>query len=161
MEVFRATIEDLQGWLTLAAEVEYLFGPMVSDPNFQKGLEKNINRGSAFCVREKNGKPGTRLLGGVLFSSARAPQYNIGWLAVSSAARKKGVASRLLEHCMSLAEPPAEISVVTFGEEVPDGHPARLLYQKYGFVPLPETLPPGPEGGSRQKFTKAIRDSVM
>ncbi|WP_199613567.1 hypothetical protein [Paenibacillus alkalitolerans] len=34
MKVVAATKEDIMGWLELASEVEYLFGPMVSDPKF-------------------------------------------------------------------------------------------------------------------------------
>ncbi len=54
MNVVNATIEDISGWLELAAEVESLFGPMVDDPNFTLALEKNMNRQSAYCVRENN-----------------------------------------------------------------------------------------------------------
>lgn len=38
----------------LASEVEYLFGLMVSDPQFIQAIEKNINQCSAFCVREND-----------------------------------------------------------------------------------------------------------
>ncbi|MBB3128612.1 ribosomal protein S18 acetylase RimI-like enzyme [Paenibacillus rhizosphaerae] len=136
----------------MAAEVEYLFGPMVSDSKFIQAIEKNISRGSAFCVRENNGEPGSRLLGGILFSSASAPSYKIGWLAVSSISRNKGIATALLKHALKTVNVPAEISVTTFGDEVPDGQPARRLYQKFGFEPQEELIPNGPEGGSRQKF---------
>ncbi|MET3291049.1 UNVERIFIED_CONTAM: hypothetical protein ABID98_003619 [Brevibacillus sp. OAP136] len=34
MKVVNATKDDIAGWLELAAEVEYLFGPMVNDPKF-------------------------------------------------------------------------------------------------------------------------------
>jgi len=74
-------------------EVEYLFGPMVNDPKIYSVNRENINQCSAFCVRENDGLPGSRLLGGVLFSSAGAPSYKIGWLVVSSRARNKGIAT--------------------------------------------------------------------
>ncbi|WP_240421337.1 GNAT family N-acetyltransferase [Paenibacillus periandrae] len=156
MKVVNATKDDLNGWLELASEVEYLFGPMVDDPMFFQALEKNINQQSAFCVREKDGLPGSRLLGGVLFSSSKAPSYKIGWLSVSSHARNKGIAAALLRHVLKLVEVPAEVSVITFGEDTPDGQPARKLYQKFGFVPLAEMIPNGPEGGKRQKFKLLI-----
>ncbi|MZQ83252.1 hypothetical protein GQF01_14145 [Paenibacillus sp. 5J-6] len=91
--VVNATNENIMGWLKLETEVEYLFGPMVDDPSFMKALEKNVNRGIAFCVRENDGSPGSNLLGGVLFSSSNASSYIIGWLAVSSHSRGKGVAT--------------------------------------------------------------------
>ncbi|AZK44963.1 hypothetical protein [Paenibacillus lentus] len=67
MKVVSATMDDLKEWLMLASEVEYLFGSMVNDPKFIQALEKNINQDSAFCVRENDGLPGSRLLGGIYF----------------------------------------------------------------------------------------------
>ncbi|AHV97659.1 GNAT family N-acetyltransferase [Paenibacillus sabinae] len=156
MKVVNATKDDLNEWLELASEVENLFGPMVSDPKFIQAIVKNINQCSAFCVRENDGLPGSRLLGGVLFSSAGAPSYKIGWLVVSSRARNKGIATELLRHILKLVEVPAEVSVTTFGDDIPDGRPARKLYQKFGFVPQEDLIPNGPEGGSRQKFKLII-----
>jgi ribosomal protein S18 acetylase RimI-like enzyme len=156
MNVVNATVEDIKGWLELASEVEYLFGPMVDDPNFIQALEKNINQGSAFCVRENDGSPVSRLLGGVLFSSSNAPRYKIGWLSVSTQARNKGVGTALLKHILTIVQIPSEISVTTFGDDIPDGQPARRLYQKFGFLPLKELIPNGPEGGSRQMFKLTI-----
>lgn len=156
MKVVNATKDDLTSWLELASEVEYLFGPMISDPKFIQALEKNINRQSAFCVRENDGLPGTRLLGGLLFSSSKAPIYKIGWLAVSSQARNKGIATKLLGHVLNFVNAPAEVVVTTFGDDIPDGGPARNLYAKFGFVPQEESIPNGPEGGSRQNFKLVI-----
>ena len=156
MKVVSATKEDINGWLKLASEVEYLFGPMVSDPNFIQALEKNIDCGNAFCVRENDGSPSSRLLGGMLFSSSNAPKYKIGWLSVSTQARNKGVATAMLNHVLALVQIPSEISVTTFGENIPDGQPARRFYQKFGFIPSEELIPNGPEGGSRQKFRLTI-----
>lgn len=162
MNVVNATMGDIRGWLELAAEVESLFGPMVDDPNFILALEKNISRESAFCVRENNGSPGSRLLGGVLFSSSNAPNYKIGWLSVSKQERNNGVATALLNHVLQNVDTPSEISVTTFGEDHPAGQPARRFYQKVGFVPQQEWVPNGPEGGSRQNFklTIAHKDSL-
>jgi GNAT superfamily N-acetyltransferase len=156
MNVVNATKDDLKGWLELASEVEYLFGPMLGEPKFIQALEKNINQHSAFCVRENDGFPGSRLLGGVMFSSSNAPSYKIGWLSVSSQARNKGVATAMFKHILTLVEGPAEISVITFGDDIPDGRPARRFYEKLGFNPLEQLIPNGPEGGSRQKFRLMI-----
>jgi ribosomal protein S18 acetylase RimI-like enzyme len=156
MNVVNATKDDLEGWLELASEVEYLFGPMVDDPKFIQALEKNINQHNAFCVRENDGLPGSRLLGGILFSSSNAPNYKIGWLSVSSQARNNGIAAALLSHILKLVDVPAEVSVTTFGDDISDGRPARRFYQKFGFVPLEDLIPNGPEGGTRQKFKLII-----
>ena len=64
MQIVNAAKEDMKEWLRLASEVEYLFGPMVNDPGFIHAVEKNIRRGTAFCVRENDDPPGSALLGG-------------------------------------------------------------------------------------------------
>ena len=68
------------------------------------------------------------------------------------------MATRLLNHIQSLVQPPAEVSVITFGDDIPDGQAARRLYQKFGFIPSNELIPNGPEGGSRQQFILTIPD---
>lgn len=69
-----------------------------------------------------DGPPGSPLLGGVLWS-ANPPIYKIGWLSVSSEARKQGVGTELLNYVFTLVESPAEVLVTTFGKDVVDGHP--------------------------------------
>jgi ribosomal protein S18 acetylase RimI-like enzyme len=158
MEVVNATMDDIAEWLKLAAEVENLFGPMVNEPKFLKGLEKTIGLNTAYCVRLNDGLLGSPLLGGLLWSS-NPPTYKISWLAVSVKARKQRVATELLNHVFRLVEAPAEVLVTTFGEDVADGQPARMLYKRAGFVPLDEQIPNGPEGRSRQKFIKIFASS--
>ncbi|WP_218096320.1 GNAT family N-acetyltransferase [Paenibacillus solanacearum] len=131
---------------------------MLDNPSFIRALEKNINRGTAYCVRENNGSPGANLLGAVLFSSSNAPSYKIGWLSVSSQSRGRGVATVLLYQVLSLVQPSSEVSVITFGDDIPNGKAARSLYKKFGFIPSNELIPKGPEGGSRQKFILTIPD---
>lgn len=152
MKVDIACETDIVAWLALAAEVEPLFGPMVDDPDFHRVLLKNIRRGSAFCIREGDGPPGSQLLGGLLFS-AHPPQYRIGWLAVTGPARRQGLGRMLVEHIFTLVKPPAEVSVIIFGEDVEGGQPARAFYESLGFHPA-EAAPRGPEGGSRQVFRR-------
>jgi GNAT superfamily N-acetyltransferase len=115
MNVVNATMEDIRGWLELAAEVESLFGSMVDE-----------------------------------------------WLSVSAIERNKGVATALLNNILESIETPAEIFVTTFGEDHPEGQPARRFYQKFGFFPMQDGVPNGLEGGSRQNFklTIAHKDSL-
>ncbi|NIK67350.1 GNAT family N-acetyltransferase [Paenibacillus sp. BK720] len=152
MKVVNAAKEDIKQWLILAVEVEELFGPMVNDPLFVRTLERNICEGRAFCIRENDGVPGEPLLGGILISTRNAPSYKIGWLAVSEKARNQGAASALMRHVLELFQSPAEVSVVTFGEDLEGGLPARKLYEKFGFVPQEDPVPRGPEGGGRQLY---------
>jgi GNAT superfamily N-acetyltransferase len=145
---------DFAAWLDLAAQVEHLFGPMVSDPRFHQALARNIARGTAFCVRQDDDRPGSPLLGGLLFSP-HPPLYILGWLAVAEGQRRRGIGGLLTEHALSLIEPPADVMVTTFGPGNPAGEPARAFYLEMGFRPA-EMVEDGPEGGTRQVFRRAV-----
>lgn len=149
-----AVAEDIPAWRVLAAEVEPLFGPMVGRSEFEEALARMIARGHALCVRADAGPPGSPLLGGLLWS-AHPPHYQIAWLAVTASARGQGIGAALIQTALAWVRPPAEITVVTFGPDIPEGEPARLLYQRIGFVAA-EAAPDGPEGGSRQVFRRIL-----
>lgn len=152
--IVNAQLEDIPAWLILAAEVEPLFGPMVAEPSFQSALCKNIERGTAFCVRIQDGPPGAPLLGGLLFS-ARPPVYTIGWLAVTQVYRRRGIGRGLIERALCLIDPPAEIVVTTFGPDQPEGEAARRFYKRMGFQAA-EQAPSGSEVGALQVFRRFI-----
>ncbi|MBN2582064.1 MAG: GNAT family N-acetyltransferase [Planctomycetes bacterium] len=156
MRVQLAQHDDVKSWFELAAEVEHLFGPMVSEPGFHEALNLNIERGSAFCIRENDGGPGAPLTAGLLFSP-EPPVYQIGWLSVASRCRRQGLATALVRHTMSLVRPPAELTVMTFGPDDPEGGPARQFYMAMGFAP--SELSDQPEGNPRQVFRRTF-DSV-
>ena len=153
MHVALAQPTDIPAWLDLAGEVEFLFGPMIADPGFHAALKRNIARQTAFCIREQDAAPGMPLMGALLFSATDAPHYKIGWLAVAQRWRRQGVAQMLVEHCFQRIQPPADLSVVTFGEENLAGRPARHFYERMGFQAA-EVSPVGPEGGTRQVFRR-------
>ena len=75
MKVQIATRADIPSWLELASEVEFLFGPMVDQPDFQSALRKNIDRKSAYCIREQDQLARAPLMGG-LFLSFRPSEYH-------------------------------------------------------------------------------------
>ena len=152
MKVQIATRADIPSWLELASQVEFLFGPMVDQPDFQSALRKNIDRESAYCVREQDQSAGAPLMGG-LFLSFRPPEYHIRWLSVDQQWRRRGIGTVLLEYVFDLIKPPAELFVTTFGADNLEGQPARQFYKKMGFEFFAEA-PPGPEGGSREIFQK-------
>jgi GNAT superfamily N-acetyltransferase len=154
MQVTTAESRDIPAWLDLAVEVEPLFGPLVGDDRFQRALQRNIARGSATCVRVGDGPPGSALMGGLLFSS-HPPHYQLGWLAVAQAWRRQGVGRLLVEHAFSLVHPPAEVSVVTFGQGVPGSAAARAFYAELGFLPC-EPAEPAPDGQARQFYRRAL-----
>lgn len=152
MRVECATMADIPNWLLLAAEVEGLFGSLVDNPGFRRALTRNIERGTAYCVREHQGVLGNPLKGGLLWSP-RPPCYAIGWLAVANRWQRHGVGRSLVEHVCGLVQAPAGVTVVTFGEDTVAGRPARDFYQRLGFTPA-EPVSNGPEGGLRQVFRR-------
>lgn len=150
MIVDLASPDDVPGWLCLAAEVEPLFGPMCNEPSFRRALERNIARGTALCIREQDGLPGSSLLAGMLYS-VPPPYYRIGWLSVAEAHRHRGLGSCLLNHLLDLLPRPAELRVTTFGPDLADGRPARQFYTSFDFQPIGEPTE-SPEGQSRQVY---------
>lgn len=155
MQVVDATLEDIPGWLRLAAEVESLFGLMVSDPEFHRALERNILRGTALCIRAADGPPGAPLLGALMFSLSHLPRYHINWLSVAEGSRRQGVGRALVRQVFDLVQPPAELSLVTFGPDSAAGQPARRFYERLGFSAA-EPAPNGPDGSSRQVFRRVL-----
>ncbi len=147
MNVATASPQDIDGFLTLAAEVENWFGPMVADPHFHAALHRNIGRGTALVVRRDGA-----LLGGLL-TGGRPPTYRINWLVVTATARGMGVGRRLVDHAIDRFRRPSRIDVVTFGEDHPGAIEggARAFYERLGFAAGQEA-PIGPEGGSRQWY---------
>lgn len=142
--VHPATTDDIASWLEIVRQVEPLFGPM---PLFDVTLKTKIAEGAALCLRAQSGE----VLGGILLGG-EAPDNWIRWLAVRSAARRKGVGAALLSDVLRRWSGACTISLATFGADNGDGRPARRLYERFGFV-AGKMLPRGPEGGTRQHYT--------
>ncbi|MFJ4514660.1 GNAT family N-acetyltransferase [Streptomyces sp. NPDC088816] len=101
--------------------------------------------------------PESGLLGGLLFG-AKPPTYHVHWLVVSEKARGKGVGGALMgDATRRFVLGPGSIEVVTFGADHPGAvaSGARAFYECLGFTPA-EATDPGPEGGSRQIYRRAV-----
>lgn len=140
-----ATIEDIPAWLTLAREVEPLFGPM---PDIDHHIRRAIDRGTALVVTDA----GNTLVGATLLSRDDEPHV-IHWLAVAADARRQGTGRALLQAILDRWDDRRPIDVITFGKDVPRGEPARALYAAHGFT-FTEQTEPGAEGGSRERWTR-------
>ena len=147
MNVATALPEDLDGFLSLASEVENWFGPMVADPQFHATLEKNIARGTAFAVRADHA-----LLGGLL-TGGRQPTYRLNRLVAAAEARGQGVGRSLVHHAVNRFQRPSRVDVISFGKDHPAAVQggARAFYERLGFAPG-QDAPPGLEGGTRQWY---------
>lgn len=156
MRVVPARTNDILPWLMLAAETEALFGPMRYNPAFLNALYKHIERGTAFCIREDDGASGAPLMGGMLIA-ATPPRYELDWIAVARRWRRHGVGRALLDHLLAQIEPPAELTLLTFGETVPGSDAARRFYAATGFVPG-EPGPANAQGKPMQVYRRYFGD---
>ena len=128
-----ASRNDFDSWIELAAEVEHLFGPMCSEPEFRSSLEESIEQGRAWCVRGCDVDRGSTLCGGIIVE----PEENkIAWLAVAKDCRGLGIGRLLLNAALQALDTSRDIPVRTFAAEHPDGVPARTLYLSAGFRDL-------------------------
>ncbi|WP_329560642.1 GNAT family N-acetyltransferase [Kitasatospora sp. NBC_01266] len=153
MIVRPAQEHDFPGFLALAAQVEQWFGPMVEDAGFHDAVAKHIHRSTALVAVSS----GSGLLGGLLFG-VKAPVHHVNWLVVSAESRGSGVGRALMaDASRRFVRGPGSIEVVTFGADHPGAAAsgARVFYESLGFTPA-EAAEPGPEGGSRQVYRRAV-----
>ncbi|NPU84496.1 MAG: GNAT family N-acetyltransferase [Syntrophaceae bacterium] len=128
--VREATPDHFDGWLELAREVEPLFGPMVDDAAFREGLKRAIEEKIAWCIEEPEEQDRSAFRGGIV---ASREANEILWLAVSGDHRGRGTGAALLSEAIGRLDRSRPITVTTFDDTIPDGLPARRLYQRFGF----------------------------
>ncbi|WP_435053257.1 GNAT family N-acetyltransferase [Kitasatospora phosalacinea] len=152
MQVRTGRPADAAGLVRLAGQVEHWFGPMVGEPDFHAAVARQLDRGSALVAAD-----GPAVLGGLLVGH-HPPVCHLHWLVVDAAARGLGLGRALVAEALSRC--PAEVrtvEVVTFGADHPGAvvGGARAFYERLGFSPA-EAAAPGPEGGSRQVYRRAL-----
>ncbi|WP_033951262.1 GNAT family N-acetyltransferase [Streptomyces sp. CNQ431] len=148
-----ARSSDVPGLLSLAAEVEHWFGPMVDEPGFHQALDDHVREERALVAVADGGS----LVAGLLFGS-EPPVHHGHWVVVSERARGTGVGRALMaEAVQRYVQGPGTLEVVTFGADHPGAvtSGARAFYSSLGFAPA-EQAPAGPEGGSRQVYRKVL-----
>lgn len=121
--------DDIALWMTLAAEVAPLFGPM---PDLDVVLERKISQNQAYCARL--GTDRASQLGGTFIGGAGTEHW-IRWLAVFSEYRGLGVGRLLVETAISSIPKASSIYVDTFPGEAPGADAANRLYLSCGFAP--------------------------
>nr|WP_238345148.1 GNAT family N-acetyltransferase [Actinopolymorpha cephalotaxi] len=128
---------------------------MVDNPGFHRAVDEHIRQSAALVALDSDS--GLDLLGGLLFG-ATPPTYHVHWLVVSQRARGMGVGRALMAAATRrFVQGPGSIEVVTFGADHPGAvaSGARVFYEALGFTPA-EAADPGPEGGSRQVYRRAV-----
>lgn len=148
--LFQPVMSDVPAWRVLALEVERLFGAAMADSDeWIARLRRHIEHGTAWCARPGSGGP---MVGGMLLSGSPPDAITIGWLAVRSDHRRRGVGRALVEKAVAEAAS-QPVRVVTFGEGHPMGPEAeasRVMYRRMGFKPAVEIPPDALDGTPRE-----------
>lgn len=124
-----ATHDDFDAFLSLAREVEPLFGPMVDSPDFLAAVRGAIDAGTLFCAVDETDD--STLSGACVIDRE---QNEIAWLAVSAASRGRGIGSLLVGEAMAGLDPQQPIRVTTFADSNRESIAAKKLYRKHGFA---------------------------
>jgi len=133
MNIVYAELTDFDAWISLAREVEPLFGPMADELSFQESLKQAIYLKTAFCIRSDLNEKKKNLKGGVVISKE---SNEIAWLAVSQQYRGNGYGRQLIDFAISNLNQQENIFVQTFDQSVSEGKPARKLYLEFGFTDI-------------------------
>ncbi len=126
MKIQTAKKEDFENWLTLAKEVEHVFGPMAEEISFHNALKRLIDSKEAFCIKLDN-----ELCGGIAISK---DNNEIIWFAISEKHRGNGYGKLLLQYALKQLDIKRDITVQTFAENISEGVAARHLYNSFGFA---------------------------
>lgn len=129
MEVCFGKPTDIDGWMNVVSMVRDGFPGLETEEamdEHRRTVLRFMDKSQAICV-----KNGGVIAGVMLFSRSR---NMICCLAVAPAARRRGIASLLMEKALSELDRGHDITVSTFREGDEKGTAPRALYKKYGFT---------------------------
>ena len=122
--------EDLPSWMRLVRRVAWNFPGLETEQALQEHaatVAKFISKGNAICAVRKG-----EIVGVLLFSR----RLNmLCCMAVAPEARRCGVAQRMFDLMLTMADPSRALTVTTFREGDPKGDAPRAFYMKNGFQP--------------------------
>ncbi len=125
-----ATRKNLESWMSLMEVVRDNFPGLETEEKFEayrKTVIKNIDRGSAICVLERN-----MVVGVLLFST----KHNmLCQMAVHPEFRRRGFATKMIELMLTKLDRSRDVVVETFRENDKKGVAPRSLYTSLGFIP--------------------------
>ena len=131
MKVEYAELSHFDSLISLAREVEDIFGPMADEESFKEALKDVILQKVVFCISSREKGEGAPLQGGIIVSKET---NEIAWLVVSEKYQNVGMGKSLLAFAISKLDRRKDIFVQTFDESVLLGKPARKLYLSSGFI---------------------------
>lgn len=130
MNVRFGTPDDLPSWMALVRHVAWNFPGLETEAALQEHaatVEKFIRKGNAVCaVRDYE-------VVGVLLFSRRLNM--LCCMAVAPEYRRQGVAQRMFDLMLTIADPTRDLFVTTFRDGDPKGDAPRAFYMKNGFIP--------------------------
>lgn len=131
-----ATPNDKTSWQMLAKDVSEIFRSpnMSEDPEFLNYIASKITKNEALVAVDLVTQTCTGFIG---FSKAN---NRISWFAVFKQYTGRGIGSKLLKSTLDILDRTKEITVETFCEGYAPGNTARLVYKKFGFIDLDNTL---------------------
>lgn len=121
---------DLPSWMSLVRRVAWNFPGLETEAALQEHastVSKFIGKGNAICAVQ-----GGEVVGVLLFSR----RLNmLCCMAVAPEFRRHGVAQRMFDLMLTIADPARDLTVTTFREGDPKGDAPRAFYMKNGFAP--------------------------
>lgn len=130
MNVRFGTMADLPSWMNLVRRVAWNFPGLETEEALQEHaatVAKFIGKGNAICAVQDS-----EVIGVLLFSQ----RLNmLCCMAVAPEARRHGIAQRMLDLMLTIANPERDLVVTTFREGDPKGDAPRAFYMKNGFIP--------------------------
>lgn len=122
--------DDLPSWMMLVRRVAWNFPGLETEEALQEHaatVSKFISKGNAICAVQGN------VIVGVLLFSRRLNL--LCCMAVAPEYRRQGVAQRMFDLMLTIADPARDLTVTTFRDGDPKGAAPRAFYMKNGFVP--------------------------
>lgn len=131
-----ATIDDRAAWIKLAGDVSSIFRSetMPTDESFLTYVDSKLSKFEALIAVDRTTDDCLGIIG---FSRTN---NRISWFGVFEQHRNKGIGTKLLSTALRQLDNKRIITVDTFCDDYPLGQPARVVYQKFGFVEMNSTL---------------------
>ncbi len=146
MVIELATEQNIDPWMDLVNKVKGSF-PGLETPEALAEHRNTVldfmEKGCAICAKADN-----KIVGTLLFSKEA---NMLCFLAVDAAYRRQHIAENMVSYMLPFLDSGKDITVTTYRDDVPEGIPARLFYQRMGFA----------EGKLTEEFGSPVQEFVL